>query len=203
MMPPSSSYAASSMPFGAMPGGFDAPPGGMRMRHSVSAIELPQSGGMQGAGTFQQQQSFPMYGLGAPMAPLTDLQHLSSPRASQVLASAALASGIPVLSCGKCCTCRWAPDGTPFWVLSCQCRPYGAKRSFCDGVQAAAQMGSGGMMVRVGSEQHLISDHPQQHMGRTPSDASYPALTGSPSHRPYSPGGGMPRSVPLITFPCC
>ena len=87
MMPPSSSYAASSMPFGAMPGGFDAPPGVMRMRHSVSAIELPQSGGMQGAGNFQQQQSFPMYGLGAPMAPLTDLQHLSSPRASQVLAT--------------------------------------------------------------------------------------------------------------------
>ncbi|BDA42678.1 probable AP2-like ethylene-responsive transcription factor PLT2 at N-terminal half [Coccomyxa sp. Obi] len=144
MMPPSSSYAASSMPYGAMPGGFDAPPGVMRMRHSVSAIDLPQSGGMQGAGNFQQQQSFPMYGLGAPMAPLTDLQHLSSPRASQ----------------------------------------------------AAAQMGSGGMMVRVGSEQHLISDHPQQHMGRTPSDASYPGLTGSPSHRPYSPGGGMPS--PLI-----
>ena len=55
-------------------------------------------------------------------------------------------------------------------------------------------------MVRVGSEQHLISDHPQQHMGRTPSDASFPALTGSPSHRPYSPAGGMPRSLPLITL---
>lgn len=69
-------------------------------------------------------------------------------------------------------------------------------------LQAAAQMGSGGMMVRVGSEQHLISDQPQQHMGRTPSDASYPALTGSPSHRPYSPGGGMPRSLPLSLSQC-
>ena len=84
MMPPPG-YVTSSMPFGAMHDGYDAPPGAMRMRHSASATELPRSGGMQGgSGSFQQQQSFPMYGLGAPMAPLTDLQHLSSPRASQV-----------------------------------------------------------------------------------------------------------------------
>ncbi|KAK9909362.1 hypothetical protein WJX75_001049 [Coccomyxa subellipsoidea] len=146
MMPPPG-YVTSSMPFGAMHDGYDAPPGAMRMRHSASATELPRSGGMQGgSGSFPQQQSFPMYGLGAPMAPLTDLQHLSSPRASQ--------------SAG----------------------------------QLAA---SGGMMVRVGSEQHLISDHPQQHMGRAPSDTPYPGQSGSPSHRPYSPSpGSMPS--PLI-----
>lgn len=79
-------YVTSSMPYGAMHGGYEGPQGAMRMRHSASAVELPRSGGMQaGGGSFQQQQQpFPMYGLGAPMAPLTDLQHLSSPRASQV-----------------------------------------------------------------------------------------------------------------------
>lgn len=83
------------MPYGAMQGGFDAAPGIMRMRHSASAIELPRSNGMQqsGSGSFQQQQQpYPMFGLGAPMAPLTDLQHLSSPRASQVLTNSVLLS---------------------------------------------------------------------------------------------------------------
>ena len=65
--------------------------------------------------------------------------------------------------------------------------------------QSAGQVASGGMMVRVGSEQHLISDHPQQqHLGRTPSDTSYPGQSGSPSHRPYSPSpGSMLRWAPL------
>lgn len=56
-------------------------------------------------------------------------------------------------------------------------------------------MASGGMMVRVGSEQHLISDNPQQQlMSRVPSEPSYPGIPGSPSHRPYSPSAAnMPR----------
>lgn len=55
------------------------------------------------------------------------------------------------------------------------------------------------MMVRVGSEQHLISDQPQQHMGRNPSDTPYPGQSGSPSHRPYSPSpGSMPRCFPSL-----
>lgn len=51
-------------------------------------------------------------------------------------------------------------------------------------------------MVRVGSEQHLISDGPQGMMGRTPSEPSFMPLPGSPSHRSFSPTtANLPRYV--------
>lgn len=72
MMPPSSSYLSYN----------DGSGSAMGMRHSASAVELPHSGGM--GGSSEQQQYNQMFGLGAPMGPLANLQHLSSPRASQV-----------------------------------------------------------------------------------------------------------------------
>jgi hypothetical protein len=63
-------------------------------------------------------------------------------------------------------------------------------------VQAQVSSGftSGGMMVRVGSEQHIISEGPHGHMGRTPSEPSFMQLPASPSHRSFSPtAANLPR----------